>query len=85
LQCMSPLMAAGAIAVGQPADVAKRGISMGFSTNRDTMDEAKARSMVLCKNSGPLMSSILCQVVAHSMSVIGGKSDMMRTLLDVRL
>ena len=57
-------LAAGAIAVGQPADVAKRGISMGFSTNRDTMDEAKARSMVLCKNSGTLMSSILCQVVA---------------------
>ncbi len=37
---------------------------MGFSTNRDTMDEAKARSMTLCKNSGTLMSSILCQVVA---------------------
>jgi hypothetical protein len=28
------------------------------------MDEAKARSMTLCKNSGTLMSSILCQVVA---------------------
>ena len=57
-------LAAGAIAVGHPPDVAKRGISMGFSTNRDTMDEAKARSMTLCKNSGTLMSSILCQVVA---------------------
>ena len=57
-------LGAGAIAVGHPPDVAKRGISMGFSTNRDTMDEAKARSMTLCKNSGTLMSSILCQVVA---------------------
>ncbi|MGA7232546.1 MAG: hypothetical protein WBX95_16630, partial [Xanthobacteraceae bacterium] len=44
-------LVAGAIAVGRPPDLAKRGISMGFSTNRDTMDEAKARSMTLCKNS----------------------------------
>jgi uncharacterized protein DUF4189 len=55
---------AGAIAVGQPGDVAKRGVSMGFSTNRDTMDEAKSRSMTLCQNSGTLVSSILCKVVA---------------------
>src|SRR4029077_13023944 len=39
-------LAAGAIAIGHPPDVAKRGISMGFSTNRDTMDDAKARSMI---------------------------------------
>jgi hypothetical protein len=57
-------LAAGAIAVGHPSDVAKRGISMGFSTNRDTMDDAKARSMILCKNSGSMISSILCDVVA---------------------
>ena len=57
-------VAAGAIAVGQPDDVAKGGISMGFSTNRTTMDEAKARSMILCENSGTLVSSILCEVVA---------------------
>jgi Domain of unknown function (DUF4189) len=57
-------LAAGAIAVGHPPDVAKRGISMGFSTNRDTMDDAKARSMILCKNSGTATSSILCEVVA---------------------
>jgi hypothetical protein len=57
-------LAAGAIAVGQPTDVAMRGVSMGFSTNRDTMDEAKARSMTLCQNSGSLLSSILCRVVA---------------------
>jgi Domain of unknown function (DUF4189) len=57
-------LAAGAIAVGQPADVAKRGVSMGFSTNRDTIDEAKARSMILCQNSGSQVSSILCRVVA---------------------
>jgi len=59
-----PIVAAGAIAIGQPADVAKRGISMGFSTNRDTMDEAKARSMILCKDSGTVVSSALCSVVA---------------------
>jgi hypothetical protein len=57
-------LAAGAIAVGVPPDVAKQGISMGFSTNRDTMDHAKARSMTLCKISGSLISGILCQVVA---------------------
>jgi len=57
-------LAAGAIAVGQPADVAKRGVSMGFSTNRDTIDEAKVRSMILCQNSGSQVSSILCRVVA---------------------
>lgn len=57
-------VAAGAIAVGRPDDVAKRGISMGFSTNRETMDEAKTRSLKLCANSGSLISSILCEVVA---------------------
>ena len=59
-----PSVAAGAIAIGRPDDVAKRGISMGFSTNRETMDEAKARSLKLCENSGSLRSSILCEVVA---------------------
>jgi Domain of unknown function (DUF4189) len=57
-------VAAGAIAVGQPDDVAKRGISMGFSTNRETTDEAKTRSLKLCENSGSMMSSILCEIVA---------------------
>jgi hypothetical protein len=59
-----PSLAAGAIAVGQPDDVAKRGVSMGLSTNRDTMDEAKKRSMSLCVNSGTSISSALCSVVA---------------------
>lgn len=59
-----PSMAAGAIAVGQPDDVAKRGVSMGLSTNRDTMDEAKRRSMSLCVDSGTPVSSALCNVVA---------------------
>jgi Domain of unknown function (DUF4189) len=57
-------MAAGAIAVGRPDDVAKRGISMGYSTNRETTDEAKTRSLKLCQDSGSLMSSVLCEVVA---------------------
>jgi len=61
---IGPSVAAGAIAIGKPDDVAKRGISMGFSTNRETTDEAKTRSLKLCENSGSLMSSILCQVVA---------------------
>jgi len=61
---IGPSVAAGAIAIGRPPDVAKRGISMGFSTNRDTMDEAKARSMILCKDSGTTVSSALCDVVA---------------------
>jgi hypothetical protein len=57
-------VAAGAIAVGRPDDVAKRGISMGFSTNRETTEEAKTRSLKLCEDSGSMMSSILCEVVA---------------------
>ena len=57
-------VAAGAIAVGRPEDIAKRGISMGFSTNRETMDEAKTRSLKLCANSGSLISGVLCEVVA---------------------
>ena len=57
-------LAAEAIAVGQPDDVAKRGISMGFSTNRETIDEAKTRSLKLCANSGSLISGVLCEVVA---------------------
>ena len=61
---IGPSVAAGAIAIGQPDDVAKRGISMGFSTNRETTDEATTRSLKLCENSGSSMSSILCQVVA---------------------
>jgi Domain of unknown function (DUF4189) len=61
---IGPSAAAGAIAIGHPDDVAKRGISMGFSTNRETMDEAKTRSLKLCANSGSLISGILCEVVA---------------------
>jgi hypothetical protein len=59
-----PGAAAGAIAIGRPDDVAKRGISMGFSADRDTIAEAKARSMILCRDSGTLLSSTLCNVVA---------------------
>jgi hypothetical protein len=59
-----PSAAAGAIAIGQPADVAKRGISMGFSADRSTIAEAKARSMILCRDSGTLTSSTLCRIVA---------------------
>jgi hypothetical protein len=59
-----PSVAAGAIAIGRPDDVAKLGISMGYSTNRETTDEAKTRSLKLCQDSGSLMSSIRCQVVA---------------------
>jgi hypothetical protein len=59
-----PGTAAGAIAIGQPDDVAKRGISMGFSADRDTIAEAKARSMILCRDSGTLISSTLCRIVA---------------------
>jgi len=56
--------AAGAIAVGRRDDVAKLGISMGYSTDRETTDEAKTRSLRLCRDSGSLMSSLRCQVVA---------------------
>ena len=60
----APSIAAGAIAVGRPANVAKQGISMGFSTNRSTVEEARSRAMTLCRDSGTFASSALCEVVA---------------------
>jgi hypothetical protein len=59
-----PITAAGAVAVGMPADVAKQGVSMGVSTKAHTMDEAKAKAVSDCKTVGSPQSKALCKVVA---------------------
>jgi Domain of unknown function (DUF4189) len=58
-----PSVADGALAIGLPGDVARQGVSMGYSTNRDTMDEAKARAVAKCKEQGSTLSKSLCKVV----------------------
>jgi uncharacterized protein DUF4189 len=57
-------VAAGAVALGLPSDVAKQGISMGFEVNAKTMDEAKSDAIARCKSSGSAISKPLCKVVA---------------------
>jgi hypothetical protein len=59
-----PSMAAGAVAVGQPSDIAKQGVSYRETTNYKTMDQAKAAALTGCKSNGSDQSKALCQVVA---------------------
>ncbi len=57
-------VAAGAVAVGVPSDVAKQGVSAGTVANFKTMDEAKSRAVENCKLNGSAISKSLCKVVA---------------------
>jgi hypothetical protein len=57
-------MAAGAIAIGLPSDVAKQGVSMGLIVNSKTMDDAKSQAVADCKKTGSDLSKSLCKVVA---------------------
>jgi hypothetical protein len=57
-------VAAGAVAVGLPSDVAKQGVSIGAHVNANTMDEAKSRALAQCKSFGSPLSKSLCKVVA---------------------
>jgi hypothetical protein len=45
----NPAAAAGAVAVGLPADVAKEGVSIGAIVNSDTADSANAGAIKQCK------------------------------------
>ncbi len=56
-------VAAGAVAVGVPSDVAKQGVSVGTVTNYKTMDEAKSKAVANCKLTGSAISKALCKVV----------------------
>jgi hypothetical protein len=57
-------VAAGAVAIGLPSDVAKQGVSMGSDVNNKTMDAAKSQAVAQCKSSGSAISNPLCKVVA---------------------
>ena len=57
-------VAAGAVAIGLPSDVAKSGVSMGYQVNLNAMDEAKAAALARCKTNGSNESKALCKIVA---------------------
>ena len=57
-------VAAGAVAIGMPSDVASEGVSMGMSSKYDTMDEARASAITECKKHGSAATKALCKVVA---------------------
>jgi len=59
-------VAAGAVALGLPSDVAKLGVSVGNWVGAATMNEAKSKAIEKCKtgpNAAPQVIS-LCKVVA---------------------
>jgi hypothetical protein len=64
LTATAPAISAGAVAIGEPADVAKDGVSMGYNSNKTTMDEAKARALAKCKTNSSVPSKALCKIVA---------------------
>jgi hypothetical protein len=59
--------AEGALAVGQPANVAKDGFVYGYTTKKASPDEARKLALELCRKPGPSKSSVaipLCTLVA---------------------
>jgi hypothetical protein len=58
--------AAGAVAIGLPADVAKDGISMFVDVNADSAPKARSQALIGCKTKTPGSdtSKALCKVVA---------------------
>ena len=61
-----PSIAAGALAVGLPADVAHQGFAAGHSVNAADMDMAQQRALDSCQRSvgGSDVAKQLCKVVA---------------------
>jgi len=56
-------MAAGAIAIGVPADVPKDGISIWSAVKEETTDLATTKALAGCKTVGSDASKALCQIV----------------------
>ena len=56
--------AAGAIAIGQPADVAQDGISMFIFVNASSASEARTKAVEGCKTVGSQTARSLCKVMA---------------------
>ncbi len=46
---LSQSLAAGALAIGLPADVAKGGFTYGYANNNDTTDPADAKALNACR------------------------------------
>lgn len=65
LSSVSGAMAIGAIAIGEPADVAKEGLAVGIAVDFATEAEASAAAIDACKNRGdlPAATKALCKVV----------------------
>jgi hypothetical protein len=58
-------MAAGAIAAGEPADVAKEGLAVGIAVNQSSETAAAEAALAACKTyeSAPAATRALCKVV----------------------
>lgn len=61
-----PILAAGALAVGVPPDVAKQGFAAGHKVNAPTMDDARQKAIAGCRTSvdASEQAKKLCNVVA---------------------
>jgi hypothetical protein len=59
-------MAAGAIAVGEPAEIAKDGVAIFTYVNANSAEEAKQKALEGCRGlpNAPTTSTALCKVVA---------------------
>ncbi|MFM9942801.1 MAG: DUF4189 domain-containing protein [Hyphomicrobiaceae bacterium] len=62
---VAPARSEGAVAVGQPRDVAASGYAIGLSGNYQTETEAKARALKECRagDAAPESTRNLCKVV----------------------
>lgn len=61
----TPVSAAGAVAVGQPANVAKNGIAVGLNGDWDTKAHARTDAVIQCKATNVKSSTrALCHVVS---------------------
>jgi hypothetical protein len=66
LACPAPAAADGALAVGQPDDVAQEGFAYGFALDEPTTETAGARALSDCKTATPGVdprAQALCAVV----------------------
>jgi hypothetical protein len=62
----NPVAAEGAVALGVPASVVKRGVATGYSYDASTAEEAEKVAMDYCsKAPAPADTRRLCKVVAH--------------------
>jgi hypothetical protein len=63
---VAPARSEGALATGEPADLAEDGVSFGFSYGYTTMEEARERALAECKGQTGASDEVkaLCKIVA---------------------